>query len=90
MLSKYTSLLSLAMYSHHHIAFRLVKFVLGRLKLSPSWMKTRLDCCNYMQVKVKFKGLLWSSELQHHYKYSLTNSEVCLYDTGAIGLCFID
>jgi len=54
MLSKYTSLLSLAMYSHHHIAFRLVKFVLGRLKLSPSWMKTRLDCCNYMQVKVKF------------------------------------
>jgi hypothetical protein len=41
-----------------------------------------------MQVKVKLKGLLWSSELQYYYKYSLTDSEVRLYHTGAIGFCF--
>ena len=43
-----------------------------------------------MQGKAKFKGLLWSSELQYHYKYSLTESEVCLYHIGAIGLRFIN
>jgi len=61
------------MYSHHYIAFRLVKFVLGQLKVSRSWMKKRLDCFNHMQRKVKFKGLLWSSEIRYHYKYSLTD-----------------
>ena len=45
------------MYSHHHIAFRFVKFVLGQLKLWRSRMKIRLDCFNYMQVKVNFNPL---------------------------------